>query len=112
MANSRECTEVLDAIFAGRDLTDWIKAFQGLTTPWTVVKTAAEAARDPQTDANGFVVQVDDRYSLVRSPAIFDGGRPDLIRAPEHGEHTEEVLLELGRSWDDIAALKESGAVL
>jgi crotonobetainyl-CoA:carnitine CoA-transferase CaiB-like acyl-CoA transferase len=112
LAHARDCIEVLDAVFAERDLTDWVKAFQGLTTPWTVVQTAAEAAHDPQTDANGFVAQVDDRYSLVRSPAMFDGGRPDLTRAPEHGEHTEEVLLEIGRSWDDIAALKEAGAVL
>jgi crotonobetainyl-CoA:carnitine CoA-transferase CaiB-like acyl-CoA transferase len=112
LANARECIEVLDATFAERDLIDWTKAFQSLTTPWTVVQTAAEAARDLQTDANGFLAQVEDRYSLVRSPAMFDGARPDMSRAPEHGEHTEEVLLELGRSWDDIAALKEAGAVL
>ena len=33
-------------------------------------------------------------------------------RAPEHGQHTEEVLLEHGYSWDEIAALKEQGAIL
>jgi crotonobetainyl-CoA:carnitine CoA-transferase CaiB-like acyl-CoA transferase len=112
MRNARECIAVLDAVFAERDLADWIEAFQGLTTPWTVVQTAAEAARDAQTEANGFVGRVEGRCSLVRSPATFDGGRPELTRAPEHGEHTEEVLLELGRSWEDIAALKEAGAVL
>jgi crotonobetainyl-CoA:carnitine CoA-transferase CaiB-like acyl-CoA transferase len=112
LANARTCIEVLDAVFAERDLSDWIKALQGLSTPWTVVQTAAEAARDLQTAANGFVGSVEGRYSLVRSPAIFDEGRPDLTRAPEHGEHTEEILLELGRTWDDIAALKETGAVL
>jgi len=31
--------------------------------------------------------------------------------APELGEHTEEVLLEHGYTWDDIAALKEKGAI-
>ena len=36
---------------------------------------------------------------------------PDLRRAPEHGEHTEAVLLELGYSWDDIAALGEAGVI-
>jgi crotonobetainyl-CoA:carnitine CoA-transferase CaiB-like acyl-CoA transferase len=35
-----------------------------------------------------------------------------LRRAPEHGQHTEEVLLELGLTWDDLAAHKESGAIL
>jgi crotonobetainyl-CoA:carnitine CoA-transferase CaiB-like acyl-CoA transferase len=35
----------------------------------------------------------------------------NLRPAPEFGQQTEEVLLELGHSWDDIARLKESGAV-
>ena len=49
---------------------------------------------------------------MVTTPVQFDEqpGRP--TRAPEHGEHTEAVLLELGLSWDEIAALKASGAVL
>ncbi|HZQ37008.1 MAG TPA: CoA transferase, partial [Dehalococcoidia bacterium] len=31
--------------------------------------------------------------------------------APEVGQHTEEVLLELGYSWDDISALRAAGAL-
>jgi crotonobetainyl-CoA:carnitine CoA-transferase CaiB-like acyl-CoA transferase len=103
---------VLDELFATRDLADWVKTLQGLTTPWTVVQTAAEAAVDPQVVANGYVTQVDGQFPLVRSPAQFDERRPDLRRAPGHGEHTEEVLLELGRSWDDIAELKASEAIV
>ena len=33
-------------------------------------------------------------------------------RAPEHGQHTEEVLLAHGYSWDEIGALKEQGAII
>jgi len=33
-------------------------------------------------------------------------------RSPEYGQHTEEILLELGMDWDEIVAAKESGAVL
>jgi crotonobetainyl-CoA:carnitine CoA-transferase CaiB-like acyl-CoA transferase len=114
-ANRRECIRVLDEIFATRDLADWVQALRGLSTPWTVVKTAAEAAVDPQVTANGFVTQVDGpagAYPLVASPAQFDNVAPSLVRAPEHGQHTEEILLELGRSWDDIIELKERDAVL
>jgi hypothetical protein len=36
---------------------------------------------------------------------------PELTRVPGHGEHTDEVLLALGRDWDEILQLKEQGAV-
>ena len=32
--------------------------------------------------------------------------------APEFGQHTEEVMLELGYSWDEIAVVREAGAIL
>ena len=45
------------------------------------------------------------------APVQFDGKPGDLTPAPEHGAHTELVLLEMGFSWDDIAGLKEAGVV-
>jgi len=48
----------------------------------------------------------------VKSPVEFSA-TPASIRhgAPELGEHTEEVLLEMGYGWDDIAKLREDGAL-
>ena len=79
------------------------------------MKNAREAAADVQVEANDFVTAVDGpagSYPLVRSPAQFDGELPPLRSAPDHGEHTEAVLLELGRDWDEIVRLKQAGAVL
>src|SRR5699024_1296362 len=57
-ANAAECIAVLDEVFAQRDLSEWVEKLRGLQTPWTVVQTAAEAAVDPQVQANGYLVEV------------------------------------------------------
>jgi crotonobetainyl-CoA:carnitine CoA-transferase CaiB-like acyl-CoA transferase len=114
LEHAAACIEVLDAVFAARDLADWLECLPALRTPWTVVQTAREARRDAQVAANHYVVDVEGAaasYPLVASPAQFDGVPPTLHRAPDHGEHTEQILLDLGRDWDAIAKLKEDGAV-
>jgi crotonobetainyl-CoA:carnitine CoA-transferase CaiB-like acyl-CoA transferase len=115
LANAEACIQVLDGVFATRDLAEWIERLEGLSTPWTVIQTAGEAAADPQVVANSFVTEVDGgriTYRLAASPAQFDDIPPSLRRAPEHGEHTEQILLEMGRNWEDIAALKAGHAIL
>ncbi len=48
---------------------------------------------------------------LVTSPVQFEERRGEPGRAPEHGEHTETALLDLGLSWDEIGKLKESKVI-
>jgi crotonobetainyl-CoA:carnitine CoA-transferase CaiB-like acyl-CoA transferase len=48
---------------------------------------------------------------LVANPVQFDG-RPGHTRpAPEYAQHSEEILLECGKSWEEIHALKACGAL-
>jgi crotonobetainyl-CoA:carnitine CoA-transferase CaiB-like acyl-CoA transferase len=114
--NARACVEWLDGVFAGRDLADWRRSLAGFPGEWAPVQTPGELHDDPQVQANGYLAAVDvgdgGPLPMVTTPVQFDErpGRP--TRAPEHGEHTEAVLLELGLSWDEIGGLKERGAVL
>jgi crotonobetainyl-CoA:carnitine CoA-transferase CaiB-like acyl-CoA transferase len=47
----------------------------------------------------------------VTAPVQFDETPAELAPAPELGAQTEQILLELGYSWDDILALKDENAV-
>jgi crotonobetainyl-CoA:carnitine CoA-transferase CaiB-like acyl-CoA transferase len=83
---------------------------------WAPLATPRETLNDPQSKPNGYLItNVDDQgieYVMVAAPVQFDETPPGAGRAPEHGQHTEEILLELGFDWDDIAKAKDSGAIL
>jgi crotonobetainyl-CoA:carnitine CoA-transferase CaiB-like acyl-CoA transferase len=114
-AHASECIAVLDEVFAQRDLAQWVEILSAMTTPWAVVQSAAEAACDPQAVANDYVVEVEGAqrtFTLVASPAQFQGAGTSLLRAPDHGEHTEQILVGMGRDWDEIVRLKELKAIL
>ena len=49
--------------------------------------------------------------SLVAPPIQFDGARYETRRGPRHGEHTDEVLAEVGYDMDEIIQLKIDGAI-
>jgi len=71
---------------------------------------------DPQVVANGYLEPIDAaggrEFVLPANPVQFDETPPRVARAPEHGEHTDEVLLELGLDYDEIMEHKIAGAVL
>jgi len=113
--NRAECVRVLDAIFAKRTLAEWRVQLADAEGVWAPMQSARELPDDPQAIANGYLPEVDrgdgTRFTLVASPVQFDEQPPALAPAPELGQHTEEVLLELGVSWDEIAAAKDAGAI-
>jgi crotonobetainyl-CoA:carnitine CoA-transferase CaiB-like acyl-CoA transferase len=98
--NARDLIAELDAIFATRSLDEWARAFAAEPEFfWSPVQTIDELLADPQFHAAGGLVDVPDgdgTTPMLATPADFavHAGRP-RCRAPELGEHTEEVLAEI-----------------
>jgi len=113
--NKEECISLISAAFAGRTLDEWRQALATMQGVWAPVQNVRELCDDVQVAHNGYLRQVSNgeaTYELVANPVQFDERPPELRPGPDHGQHTEEVLLELGLSWDDILEHKQAGAIL
>ncbi len=110
-----ELVAELDRIFAQRPLSECGPIFDRHNVWWAPVQTIAELAEDPVAEQAGVFVRVESPWGVVRqvaTPASFSDTPAEVRRwAPELGQHTEEVLLELGYDWEEIVALKEAGAI-
>ena len=114
-AHAEEAAGLLREAIAAEPLSYWVPRLATLTGPWAPVQDTLQVAVDPQVTGNGYIATVvgDDggEYPLVTSPVQFDERPPELRRAPQFAEHTEQVLTDLGLDWDEILALKVEGAV-
>jgi crotonobetainyl-CoA:carnitine CoA-transferase CaiB-like acyl-CoA transferase len=111
--NATALVELLDDIFANRSLAEWAEIFDREGVWWAPVQSTHEFIDDQQALAAGCFVPVDGTSArVVATPLDFsETAWSPGAAVPETGEHTEEVLLELGYDWDAIAALKESRAI-
>jgi crotonobetainyl-CoA:carnitine CoA-transferase CaiB-like acyl-CoA transferase len=114
--HAAEVCAALGAIFASRDRDSWAEVLDREGVWWARVQHTHELLDDPQAHAAGGFVEVPmadgSTARMVATPVDF-GGRSHFATepVPEHGQHTELVLMELGWDWDRIAAAKAAGAI-
>lgn len=107
---------LLDEAFAERTLAQWRETLAALSGAWGIVQTPGELCEDPAVTANGYVAHTQTvngvPFALPTNPVQFNERSVTPGGAPEHGQHTEEILMDAGIEWDTIEELKESGAIL
>jgi crotonobetainyl-CoA:carnitine CoA-transferase CaiB-like acyl-CoA transferase len=111
-----ELVALLDELFATRTLAEWGEAFDRAGMWWAPVQSTMEVIADPQAEAAGAWVDVPvaegGTARMVATPVDFsDTCWAPAGASPECGQHTEEVLLELGYDWERIGTLKEAGVI-
>lgn len=112
--SSVACIAELADTFASRTLDEWKRALSGIEGAWEPFQSPAELLQDPDVVANGNTVSVqagDRSLSLAANPVQFDQTAPSPPPAPEIGQHTEEVLLELGHDWPALIDMKDRGVI-
>ncbi len=112
----RELVRELERHFATRTRAQWIERLLQYDTLHAPVQSPLEVLEDPQVLANGYLVDYvhpqHGPFQVACSPVQFDGEPTEVRRvAPEVGQDTEQVLLEAGYSWEDIARLKEQRVI-
>ena len=116
MQNMPQLTAIFDEVFGSHPMTHWYEVFNGVHVTFGAVRGPQEVINDPQLKANDIVVPIDDAGGnlkfTVSSPMQVRGvAKEPARRAPGIGEHNEEVLSELGFSTEQIAGLREGGAL-
>jgi crotonobetainyl-CoA:carnitine CoA-transferase CaiB-like acyl-CoA transferase len=99
VAHRDELEAHLEDAFAGRPAREWLERLEAARIPCGAVNDVRDVVEHPQLAHNGLVVEVDSPVGplpVIGSPFLVDGERPPSGGVPALGEHTEEVLAELG----------------
>jgi crotonobetainyl-CoA:carnitine CoA-transferase CaiB-like acyl-CoA transferase len=116
MENQSLLFNILEDVFRKKDLAEWKERLDKVDLLWSPIQSPKEVIEDPQVIANDIIVPFEhpDYGSIkVVSNPIKLSKAPATIRrrAPEFGEHTEEILLKMGYSWDDIEQFRAGGII-
>jgi formyl-CoA transferase len=113
-ANRHELVAILDEVFGAQPMAHWCDVLGSFT--FGAVRAPQEVIHDPQLKANDIVVPLEgagaELTSTISSPIQVHGvAKVPARRGPDLGEHTEEILRELGFDPKGIEDLRTSGAV-
>jgi formyl-CoA transferase len=114
-ANMGQLAAILDEVFSAQPMAHWYEALNAVHVTFGVVREPQEVINDPQLRANDIVVPLEGAggklTSTISSPIQVHGvAKVPAKRAPQLGEHNEEVLRQLGFSASEIDGLRASGA--
>jgi crotonobetainyl-CoA:carnitine CoA-transferase CaiB-like acyl-CoA transferase len=115
-ANSTELTAILDEAFNSEPMSHWREVFEQAHLTFGLVHAPSEVVKDPQLQANEIVVPLEGAggalKTTISSPIQVHGvAKVPARRAPEIGEHNEEVLKELGFGAKEVESLHACGAL-
>jgi crotonobetainyl-CoA:carnitine CoA-transferase CaiB-like acyl-CoA transferase len=112
-AHRDDLHELIRLAIRARTLAELRAGLDAQDTIWSVMAAPSEVIEDPQVHANGYLARHPDHATarLAAGPCQFDGEHLAIRRgAPAVGQHTDEVLREVGFEAGEIAALRSSGA--
>jgi crotonobetainyl-CoA:carnitine CoA-transferase CaiB-like acyl-CoA transferase len=114
--NRPQLTAMLDEVFGAQPMSHWYDVFSGLHVTFGAVRGPDEVINDPQLRANDIVVPIEGAggriTSTISSPIQIHGvAKAPARRAPELGEHNEEILRELGFAHEEIGGFVAGGVV-
>ena len=120
VATLRAATPMLvaqvDEIMASRDFPEWARRFDSADLIWAPVATMMDVVNDPQVREMGWITQIDHPtaglFETLNTPfRLYGTDTGARGPAPAAGEHTFEVLTELGLSQEQLATLAENGVL-
>lgn len=106
--------EDLNAILASKTAEEWLRELQPLDICISLVNNLEEAINDPHLQARGMIVEIehplDGKIKNVGFPVKFSATPYSIkLPPPARGEHTEQILLELGYKSHDLEEMKREG---
>jgi succinate---hydroxymethylglutarate CoA-transferase len=116
VANRDELEAMIEAISETRTTAEWLQVFEGRGMPYAAVNDVRATLEHEHTRARGMVVDVEHdecgTIKMVNTPVKYSESTPGVRSAPPTlGQHTVEVLADLGFSEAGIDALREDGVV-